>query len=74
MSNPQLTDIEAAAVRSWPALETGDIDRWLWRYTSGGSFRANAASARSPGPLRSIGRLNELSGHCRSRSPTQVCG
>jgi GNAT superfamily N-acetyltransferase len=40
-----LAGIEAAAVRSWPALETADIDGWLWRYASGGSFRANSVSA-----------------------------
>jgi ribosomal protein S18 acetylase RimI-like enzyme len=40
-----LAEIEAAAVRSWPALETADIDGWLWRYASGGSFRANSVSA-----------------------------
>jgi ribosomal protein S18 acetylase RimI-like enzyme len=40
-----LADIEAAAVRSWPALETADVDGWLWRYASGGSFRANSVSA-----------------------------
>lgn len=32
-------------MRSWPALETADIDGWLWRYASGGSFRANSVSA-----------------------------
>jgi N-acetylglutamate synthase len=41
----QLALIEAAAVRSWPALETADIDGWLWRYASGGSLRANSVSA-----------------------------
>ena len=40
-----LADIESAAVRSWPALETADVDGWLWRYASGGSFRANSVSA-----------------------------
>jgi N-acetylglutamate synthase len=42
-----LAEIEAAAVRSWPALETADIDGWLWRYASGGSLRANSVSALS---------------------------
>ncbi len=41
----QLAAIEAAAVRSWPALETADIEGWLWRYASGGSLRANSVSA-----------------------------
>jgi N-acetylglutamate synthase len=41
----QLALIEAAAVRSWPALETAEVDGWLWRYASGGSLRANSVSA-----------------------------
>jgi ribosomal protein S18 acetylase RimI-like enzyme len=42
-----LAKIEAAAVRSWPAPETADLDGWLWRYASGGSFRANSVSTLS---------------------------
>jgi GNAT superfamily N-acetyltransferase len=45
ISRPHLAAIEAAAVRSWPALETADVEGWLWRYASGGSFRANSVSA-----------------------------
>jgi len=36
--------IERAAVRAWPALETADIEGWLWRHTGGGSQRANSVS------------------------------
>jgi ribosomal protein S18 acetylase RimI-like enzyme len=43
----QLAEIEAAAVRSWPAAETADIDGWLWRYASGGSLRANSVATLS---------------------------
>jgi hypothetical protein len=32
---------------SWPALETADIDGWLWRYASGGSLRANSVATLS---------------------------
>jgi ribosomal protein S18 acetylase RimI-like enzyme len=39
--------IEAAAVRSWPALETAHLDGWLWRYASGGSLRANSVATLS---------------------------
>ena len=42
-----LVEIEAAAVRSWPAPETADVDGWLWRYASGGSLRANSVSTLS---------------------------
>jgi ribosomal protein S18 acetylase RimI-like enzyme len=40
-----LLRIERAAVHSWPALETANIDGWLWRYSSGGSLRANSIAA-----------------------------
>ena len=45
ISRDTLLAIEQAAVRSWPALETADIDGWLWRYASGGSLRANSVAA-----------------------------
>jgi hypothetical protein len=40
-----LSRIEAAAVKAWPALETAEIGGWLWRYSNGGSQRANSVSA-----------------------------
>lgn len=40
-----LREIERAAVRGWPALETCEIDGWLARTSSGGSVRANSVSA-----------------------------
>jgi ribosomal protein S18 acetylase RimI-like enzyme len=46
-SSRRLAEIEAAAVRSWPAPETADLDGWLWRYASGGSLRANSVSTLS---------------------------
>lgn len=39
-----LLRIERAGVRAWPAGETASIDGWLWRYTGGGSQRANSVS------------------------------
>jgi len=45
VSRHTLLAIEQAAVRSWPALHTADIDGWLWRYASGGSLRANSVAA-----------------------------
>jgi ribosomal protein S18 acetylase RimI-like enzyme len=47
VSRELLAQVEAAAVRSWPALETADLDGWLWRHASGGSLRANSVSALS---------------------------
>ena len=40
-----LRQIEWAAVRGWPALKTREIDGWVWRFTSGGSIRANSVAA-----------------------------
>src|SRR5947207_3058700 len=45
ISGDRLLAIERAAVAAWPALETADIDGWLWRYSGGGSQRANSVSA-----------------------------
>ena len=42
-----LIGIERAAVRAWPAGETRLVDGWLWRYSGGGSQRANSVSALS---------------------------
>lgn len=39
-----LTRIEAAAERGWPALKSRAIQGWLWRFTSGGSIRANSVA------------------------------
>jgi N-acetylglutamate synthase len=45
MSSELLAQIEAAAVRGWPALTSEVIDGWVWRATSGGSVRANTVAA-----------------------------
>ena len=45
MSRERLVAIERVAVVAWPALETAEIDGWLWRYSGGGSQRANSVSA-----------------------------
>ena len=47
VSRELLVQIEAAAVRGWPAPETADLDGWLWRCASGGSLRANSVSTLS---------------------------
>jgi len=39
-----LRRIERLHVRAWPAFETADIHGWLWRYSGGGSQRANSVS------------------------------
>jgi GNAT superfamily N-acetyltransferase len=40
----ELLALERLSVRAWPAFETARVDGWLWRYSGGGSQRANSAS------------------------------
>jgi GNAT superfamily N-acetyltransferase len=44
ISAADLPAIERLHVRAWPALETADVHGWLWRYSGGGSQRANSVS------------------------------
>ena len=43
-SNETLRRLERLHVRAWPAAETERIDGWLWRWSGGGSQRANSVS------------------------------
>lgn len=61
----RLIGIERAAVRAWPASETREVDGWLWRYSGGGSQRANSVSAlhyRGSNVERSIDAIERLYG------------
>jgi ribosomal protein S18 acetylase RimI-like enzyme len=40
----ELRRLERVHVRAWPARETASIEGWLWRYSGGGSQRANSVS------------------------------
>ena len=42
--NETLRRLERLHVRAWPAAETASIDGWLWRWSGGGSQRANSVS------------------------------
>jgi ribosomal protein S18 acetylase RimI-like enzyme len=44
VTTDDLRGIEQAHVKAWPAFETANIDGWLWRYSGGGSQRANSVS------------------------------
>ncbi len=44
VSNETLRCLERLHVRAWPASETMLIDGWLWRWSGGGSQRANSVS------------------------------
>jgi len=43
-SNETLRLLERLHVRAWPASETARVDGWLWRWSGGGSQRANSVS------------------------------
>jgi GNAT superfamily N-acetyltransferase len=44
ISADELRAIERLHVRAWPALESAEVDGWLWRRSGGGSNRANSVS------------------------------
>jgi GNAT superfamily N-acetyltransferase len=43
-NNETLRRLERLHVRAWPATETARVDGWLWRWSGGGSQRANSVS------------------------------
>ena len=45
MDRELLLRIERAAFHAWPAVETADLGGWAWRFSDGGSQRANSVSA-----------------------------
>ena len=47
MNPATLRALERLHVRAWPATETASIDGWLWRWSGGGSQRANSVSTVS---------------------------
>ena len=63
-----LPEIEAAAVRGWPALETAEIDGWLWRRASGGSIRANSVATLAFTGRDSEPAIDRVEAHSRQRS------
>jgi GNAT superfamily N-acetyltransferase len=76
LSRDILLAIERTAVRAWPALETADIDGWLWRYTGGGSQRANSVSALEFAGTNAEAAIDEAERRYRARraSPMfQIC-
>jgi ribosomal protein S18 acetylase RimI-like enzyme len=44
LSVEELRRLERLHIRAWPALETASLEGWLWRYSGGGSQRANSVS------------------------------
>ena len=62
-----LPEIEAAAVRGWPAPETAGVDGWLWRYASGGSVRANSVAALAFTGRDVTAAIAKVEAHARQR-------
>jgi hypothetical protein len=71
-----LLAIERTAVFAWPASETADIDGWLWRYSGGGSQRANSVSALAHRGADAELTIDEAERRYRARGASpmfQVC-
>jgi ribosomal protein S18 acetylase RimI-like enzyme len=62
-----LRRIERLHVRAWPALETATIHGWLWRYSGGGSKRANSVSTVDFSGGDPADALDELEARYRAR-------
>jgi N-acetylglutamate synthase len=63
-----LRRIERLHVRAWPALETVLIHGWLWRYSGGGSQRANSVSTVDFAGGDPADALDEVEARYRARN------
>lgn len=45
MERRTLQELDKVAAWAWPAFVVADVDGWLWRYSGGGSKRANSVLA-----------------------------
>lgn len=63
-----LRRIERLHVRAWPAFETADIHGWLWRYSGGGSQRANSVSTVDFTGADPATALDEVEARYRARN------
>ena len=67
ISPEDLRHIERLHVRAWPALETAIIQGWLWRYSGGGSQRANSVSTVDFVGSNPADALDEVEARYRAR-------
>lgn len=44
MTDDEIVRMERCHVKAWPAFETRNVQGWHWRYSGGGSQRANSVS------------------------------
>jgi GNAT superfamily N-acetyltransferase len=71
--NETLRRLEWLHVRAWPASETARIDGWLWRWSGGGSQRANSVSTIDFTGNDMADALDRVESRYRARnSPSQV--
>jgi hypothetical protein len=71
-SNETLRRLERLHVRAWPASETARVDGWLWRWSGGGSQRANSVSTVDfigNDPVHALNKVEKL--YRAKRSPAQ---
>jgi len=59
--------IERLHVRAWPALQTAVVCGWLWRYSGGGSQRANSVSTVQFSGDDPVAALDEVEARYRAR-------
>src|SRR5689334_20295474 len=67
-TDDDLRRIERLHVRAWPAFETADIEGWLWRYSGGGSQRANSVSTVDFAGADPVAALDEVEARYRARN------
>jgi GNAT superfamily N-acetyltransferase len=67
IATDDLRRIERLHVRAWPAFETADIHGWLWRYSGGGSQRANSVSTVDFSGADATAALDEVEARYRAR-------
>ena len=70
ISADDLRHIERLHVRAWPAFETAIIHGWLWRYSGGGSQRANSVSTVDFVGDNAADALDEVEARYRARKAT----
>jgi ribosomal protein S18 acetylase RimI-like enzyme len=68
IADDDLRRIERLHVRAWPAFETADIHGWLWRYSGGGSQRANSVSTVEFAGADPARALDEVEARYRARN------
>jgi N-acetylglutamate synthase len=72
----ELRALERLHVRAWPAFETARVDGWLWRFSGGGSQRANSASTidfSGGDPAAALDRVEVLYRAKGMPAQVQVC-